>query len=160
YPEAAAANIARLEPDNAAAISYSAAIAALEGDARALDDALARMAAAKRADDHRGEEIAAWRAIYLQHPDPGIDADAAAGIGERNALNNALIEATLDAHTSDALAAACKPDARTDNPWQRLGHCVDAGLLLARKGNSFALRDEGLAMLKAAGATSDDLAGL
>jgi hypothetical protein len=160
YPEAAVAAIARLEPDNAAAISYTAALAQAKGDARAVDDALAQMAAAKRADDHRGEEIAAWRATYRAHPDATLEADSDAGMRDQDALSNALIHATLDSGASDALASACKPDARSDNPWQRLGRCVDAGLLLARKGNSFALRDEGVAMLKAAGATDDDLGDL
>jgi hypothetical protein len=160
YPEAAVAAIARLEPDNAAAISYSVALAQVKGDARAVDDALARMAASRRADDHRGEEIAAWRAVYLAHPDDGIDSDADASVRDLDALNGALMHATLSSSASAALTDACKPDARSDTPWQRLGNCVDAGLLLARKGNSVALRDDGLAMLTAAGATRADLADL
>jgi hypothetical protein len=156
YPEAAVAATARLEPDNAATIAYSVALAQAKGDTRAVDEALARMASAKRADDHGGEEIAAWRAIYGAHPDPESDVDARV----RDALTHALMHATLATSASAPLESACKPDARSDMPWQRLGYCVDAGLLLARKGNSFALRNEGIAMLRAAGATSADLADL
>ncbi|MET0230121.1 MAG: hypothetical protein ABW186_04225 [Rhodanobacteraceae bacterium] len=160
YPEAAVAAIARLEPDNAAAISYTVALAQAKGDARAVDDALARMAVAKRADDHRGEEIAAWRAVYNAHPDATIEAGVDASVRDQDALSNALMHATLESGASSALSGACKPDAQSDNPWQRLGRCVDAGLLLARNGNSFALRDEGIAMLKSVGATREDLGDL
>jgi hypothetical protein len=165
YPDAAVASLVQLEPDNAGALLYAVALAQVKGDAKAVDDALSRMAAAKRADDHRGDEIATWRAFSLAHPADGgdafeEDADASSWTPARRALSEALSRTYPFSSTSTALENACKPDARTDNPWQRLGYCIDAGLLLARKGNSFVLRDEGLAMLKAAGATREDLADL
>jgi hypothetical protein len=63
WPEAEIANLARLEPDNAGALQYAAALAQAKGDETALDDALARMASAKRADDHLADEIAAWTRV-------------------------------------------------------------------------------------------------
>ncbi|HVT31706.1 MAG TPA: hypothetical protein VHE32_03615 [Rhodanobacteraceae bacterium] len=165
YPEREVAALVRLEPDNAAALSYAAALAQAKNDADATDEALARMAAAKRADDHAGEEIATWRAVYLAHPpsdDQGLEASLEGrDAPEQAALQHALMKTSFrSAPTSDALASACKPDANSARTWQRIGWCVDAGLLLAQKGNSFALRDEGVAMLDAAGATSEDLADL
>jgi len=161
YPESAVASLVRLESDNAGALSYAVALAQVKGDANAVDESLARMAGAKRADDHRGEEIAAWRAVYLAHPAADApQSDDSLRTSEQNALTEALLRAGSYASAAKAVENACRPDARSDNPWQRLGYCVDAGILLARKGNSFALRDEGIAILQAAGATSDDLADL
>jgi hypothetical protein len=159
YPEGPVAALGRLEPDNAAALAYAVALAQAKGDSRGVDDALARMAMAKRADDRRGEEIAAWRAIHLAHPDE-LDADPSSLPPEQRVLGEALAHEMLSTGFGSALESACKPDASSDHPWQRLGHCIEAGLLLARKGNSFTLRDEGIAMLEAAGATGDDLATL
>jgi hypothetical protein len=158
YPEDEVATLAALEPDNAAALSYVAALAQAKGDSSGVDDALARMASAKRADDHLGEEIAAWRTVYLAHPGDD-ELDGSMQSPEDHALTQALMR-VRSSSASYALQSACKPDAHAENAWQRLGRCVDAGLLLAQKGNSFALRDEGIEMLEAAGATSDDLAEL
>ena len=157
YPEAEVATLVRLEPDNAAALSYAVALAQAKGDSKSVDDALARMASASRADDHVGEEIAAWRTVYVAHPVSAFDDDSS------DPADRALMQALMTMRSSSASSAlenACKPDARAENPWQRLGRCVDAGLLLVQKGNSFSLRDKGIEMLKAAGATSDDLADL
>src|SRR5688500_8088596 len=68
WPEAEVANLVRLEPDNAAAWQYAAALAQAKGDEAGIDSALERMANARRADDHQGEEIAAWTRIFAEHP--------------------------------------------------------------------------------------------
>jgi hypothetical protein len=164
YPEHEVAALVRLEPDNAAALSYAVALAQAKNDASGTDDALARMAAARRADDHLGEEIARWRAVYLAQPPQTAgfgEALVEQGTPEQSALSQALMKTTFRTPAArSGLESACKPDAHSERAWQRIGWCVDAGLLLAGKGNSFALRDEGLAMLEAAGATSEDLADL
>lgn len=164
-PEQEVANLVRLEPDNAAAWQYAVALAVAKGDAARVDDALAHMADAKRADDHQGEEVQAWRKHYADHPETfmqdGEDGDGARPDARTLALSSALQKAAHYSGTVGAnLETACKPDASADSAWQRLGWCARAGELLATRGNSFDLRDTGLKMLAAAGATPDDLADL
>ncbi|WP_331650799.1 hypothetical protein [Dokdonella sp.] len=163
WPVAEVANLVRLEPGNAGALQYAVALAQAKGDAVALDEALARMASASRADDHLGDEIAEWRNAYVAHPaaaDPGVSLWDEAPVAER-ALLGALQEAAYrTTPTKFALAKACTPDGDSERTWQRIGWCVDAGTLLAGKGSSFALREAGLKMLTAAGATPADLADL
>lgn len=161
WPEAEVAALVRLEPDNAGALQYAVALAHAKGERAALDDALARMAAATRADDHSGDEVAEWRAALLAHPDTGFDALREDTSAEERALLGALQRADSgSASATDALESVCAPDGSIDQAWQRLGWCVDAGTLLAAKGSSFALRETGLKMLTAAGATPNDLAEL
>jgi hypothetical protein len=161
WPETEVANLLRMEPDNAAALQFAVALAHAKGDQAALDEALVRMASAQRADDHLSDEIVAWRKTYVAHPDPltfGSDANASA---DDKALLRALQQTGFhSAPTGSALEAACKPDAASERAWQRLGWCADAGVLLATRGNSFTLRELGLKMLAAAGATRDDLSDL
>jgi hypothetical protein len=161
WPEAEVANLVRLEPDNAGALQFAVALAQAKGDQAALDDALVRMASAKRADDHLGDEIAAWSKTYVAHPDALTSGNDANTSADDKAFLRALQQTGFrSAPTESALEAACKPDAASEHAWQRLGWCADAGLLLATHGNSFTLRDLGLKMLTAAGAQRDDLADL
>jgi hypothetical protein len=160
WPEAEVARLVRLEPDNAGALQFAAALAHAKGDQAALDDALARMAAASRADDHLGEETAAWRKIYATRPMEDWQKDAGM-TPQTAALYRALVRTSY--HTSSAapgLKEACSPDAQSERTWQRLGWCTDAGRLLAGRGNSFALRALGLDLLEASGAQSDEIAEL
>jgi hypothetical protein len=164
WPETEVAELMRLEPDNAGALLYSVALEQAKGDANGVDDALARMAAAKRADDHRGDEVDAWRKAFFAHPEATPSVASVEGDG-RSPQDAALLSALAKVGSNfsapeTALESACKPDATSDRAWQRLGWCVDAGLLLARKGNSISLREQGLSLLAASGATPDDLAEL
>lgn len=158
-PEAEVANLVRLEPDNAGALQFAAALAHAKGDQAALDDALSRMAAARRADDHLGEEITLWRKVYATRPmedwqkDPGMTPQAAA-------LYRALMQTYGSSSAAWGLKKACTPDAQSERTWQRLGWCADAGRLLAGKGNSFVLRELGLDLLETSGAKSDEIAEL
>lgn len=174
WPEVEVANLTRLEADNAGAWQYAVALARAKGDAAAIDAALAHMAGAKRATDHRGEAALAWARLAQQHPQwPGFgdsDEDSSGdddAVGESampplpaRALVYGFMQTTSysGGPTRDALTAVCKPDGDSERTWQRLGWCVRAGELLAHSGNSFELRETGLAMLAAAGATADDLA--
>jgi hypothetical protein len=155
WPVAEVASLVRLEPDNAGALQYAVALAQAKHDDAALDEALARMASATRADDHLGDEIAEWRKVYMAHPEGNLALPmwSEAPASER-ALLGALNQTSYRASPVQfALAQACTPDGDSERTWQRLGWCVDAGVLLAGKGSSFALRDAGLKMLAAAGAT-------
>ncbi|WP_395683880.1 hypothetical protein [Dokdonella sp.] len=167
WPEAEVANLVRLEPDNAGALQYAAALAHARGDQAGVDDALARMASARRADDHLGDEIAAWALAYIAHPvaSPFDETSGESGKSDASPQSNALASALqrTDFRSSpaeSALEESCKPAADSDRTWQRLGWCADAGVLLATRGNSFNLRELGLKMLAAAGATRDDVADL
>lgn len=150
WPETEVANLVRLEPDNAAAWQYAAALAQAKGDEAGVDAALERMANARRADDHQGEEIAAWTRIFTQHPGANVspfDQGEAATPAQR-ALAAALLRVAYGFSGSDrALEAACKPDGSTEQSWRRLDWCARAGRVLASEGNSFALRELGLKLL-------------
>lgn len=164
WPEAEVANLVRLEPDNAGALQYAAALAHAKGDQAAVDEALARMASARRADDHLGDEIAAWTRAYVAHPVASPFGDAT-GKSDASPQDRALTSALQQngfrsSPVESALEESCKPAADSDRTWQRLGWCADAGVLLATRGNSFSLRELGLKMLTAAGATRDDIADL
>lgn len=156
-PETEVANLVRLEPDNAAAWHYAVALAQVKGDASALDDALSRMAAASRADDHLVDEIAAWKSAYAAHPEvvagsPWLDEDDSdIKASEKPFLFAMERLAYHSVSANDALKEACTPDADSDRTWRRLGWCADAGRTLAEKGTSLALRASGLVMLKATG---------
>ncbi|MCC7255777.1 MAG: hypothetical protein IT467_07585 [Dokdonella sp.] len=164
WPETEVANLTRLEADNAAAWQYAVALAVAKGDATGIDTALAQMAAARRADDHQGELVRAWAKLHAQHPDwQKSEYFVADAEDDTPRIEPSLRAALLDAArygsaVDDALEGACKPDASSDTAWQRLGWCVRAGELLAGKGSSFNLRETGMKMLAAAGATNTDLA--
>lgn len=162
WPEAEVAALVGMEPDNAGALQYAVALAHAKDDPSALDEALAQMAAATRADDHYGDEVAEWRRALGAHPDRSafgaVWEDASA---EERALLGALQRSDgASAPADDALESACTPDGDVERAWQRLDWCVDAGTLLAAKGTRFALRETGLKMLAAAGAAPGDLAEL
>jgi len=172
-PDAEVANLVRLEPDNAAAWQYAVALAGANGNAAGVDDALAHMSAASQARDHQAEVAKIWTRLYADHPetlrqtygyemDDDPDADAPARPSAATlAFLDGLQQAERYSGTIDkALESACKPDAASNATWQRAGWCARAGELLATRGNSFGLRDTGLKMLAAAGATPDDLADL
>lgn len=150
WPEAEVANLVRLEPDNAAAWQYAAALAQAKGDEAGVDAALERMANAHRADDHQGEEIAAWTRIFTEHPGANVspfDQGETATPAQR-ALAAALLRVAYGFSGSDrALEAACTPDGSTEQSWRRLDWCARAGRVLASEGNSFALRELGLELL-------------
>lgn len=168
WPEAEVANLVRLEADNAAAWQYAVALAVAKGDAAGIDTALARMAGASRASDHQGELVRLWRRLYAQHPSwlnsfAGAMEDAHVQEPAGPARDLALLQALQQGDRSrgavdDKLEAVCKPDAAQDSALQRLGWCARAGELLADKGSSISLRQTGLKMLAAAGATQDELA--
>lgn len=160
-PEAAVANLLRLEPDNAAVWTYAVALASLAGDQDSVDSALSRMASAKHADDHLIEHWHAWRDVFAANPnlrDPSMGFEHVPA--ERRAEVAAYFKA--DGGTGSAarvMRAACSTDAG-ERTWQRLGWCADAGRLLAAKGGSLELRGEGLELLEAIGDRSDETARL
>jgi len=167
WPEAEVANLVRLEPDNAATWQYALALAHAKGDAARIDDALAHMAAASRASDHQADVAKIWTKLYAEHPellrsigDSGDDTPAQPSATTRAFLDGLQQMQRYAGSVDRALEAACKPDAGSETTWQRTGWCAHAGELLATRGNSFDLRETGVKMLAAAGATADDLADL
>jgi hypothetical protein len=156
WPEAEVANLVRLEPDNAGAWQYVVALAQSKGEPNAVDEALSRMASAPRADDHLVDEMAAWKAAYVAHPEiaSGSEFDEDSGLdpSEKGAFLALEHVSTSGGRSTAALKEACTPDADSDRTWRRLSWCADAGHLLAEKGSSLALRANGLAMLVHQGA--------
>lgn len=150
WPEAEVANLVRLEPDNAAAWQYAAALAQAKGDQAGIDAALERMATARRADDHEGEEVATWTQIFTAHPAADMSSfdEGTPGTPAQQALAAALRRSAYRFSGGDhALERACKPDGSTEQSWRRLDWCERAGRVLATDGNSFALRELGLKLL-------------
>jgi len=163
WPETEVANLLRLEPDNAAAWQFGIALALAKGDEAAVDTALSRMAAAGRADDHVVDELAAWAAAADIHPEVAGRAMSPWGDAEPTAKESALLAGLQNINFSyssskASLESACKPDAASDRTWQRLGWCADIGRLLAEKGDSLALRKQGLDLLVAIGDRSNHIA--
>ena len=150
WPEAEVANLVRLEPDNAAAWQYAVALAQAKGDGAGIDAALERMATARRADDHEGEEVATWTQVFTAHPAVDIssfDQDESATPAQR-ALTSALQRIAFQfSGAGPALERACSPDGSNEQDWRRLDWCARAGRVLAVEGNSFALRELGLRLL-------------
>lgn len=164
WPEAEVANLASLEPDNATTWQYAAALANAKNDQAGVDNALARLSAAARAEDHGGDLLAEWTAFYAVYPqfaDADFSADATAAPQAATALRSALQHVSgRSTSASSSLEAACKPNPDSDRIWQRISGCVDAGHLLATRGNSLDLRELGLKLLAAAGDRSDETAEL
>lgn len=160
WPEAEVANLLGLEPDNAAAWQFGVALARAKGSEAGVDDALSRMAAARRTDDHLIEEITAWTSVFAAHPEL-VDSSM---MPYQDANLTQQEKATLAAHqrvdfddltATSALKTVCTPDANSDRTWQRLGWCADVGRQLAEKGGSLRLRKEGLALLETIGDQRD-----
>jgi hypothetical protein len=160
WPETEVANLLRLEPDNAAAWQFGVALAQAKGDKAGVDDALSRMAAASRADDHLTDELAAWTSAFEAHPEITRSAILFWEDAKPTPKQGALIEGLervrhYYSSGASALASVCKPDAASDRTWQRLGWCADAAKVLAEKGASLELRKQGLDLLAAIGDSSD-----
>jgi hypothetical protein len=160
WPETEVANLLGLEPDNVAAWQFGVALARAKGNEAGVDDALSRMAAARRTDDHLIEEIAAWTSVFGAHPElvdssmmPYQDANLTQ---QEKAMLAAQQRVDFDDLTAEsALKTVCTPDANSDRTWQRLGWCADVGRQLAEKGGSLRLRKEGLALLETIGDQSE-----
>ena len=160
WPEAEVSNLLRLEPDNAAAWQYGVALARAKGDEAGIDDALSRMAAARRADDHLTDELGAWAVAFQAHSDvaklslpPWFDQE----VTPKQGALIAGLQRTGHRYSAaeSALEGVCKPDAASDRTWQRLGWCADAARLLAQKGSSLDLREQGLKLLATIGERSE-----
>ena len=157
WPEAEVANLLRLEPENAAAWQFAVALASAKGDQAGIDDALSRMAMARRADDHFGAHLTEWRKAYGAQPQT---ASMAANRWEHaSPLANALLSALQRVSYSyspakSVLESACTTDAG-ERTWRRMGWCADAARMLAENGGSLALRAQGLELLAAIGDRSD-----
>ncbi|HEY0232843.1 MAG TPA: hypothetical protein VGC55_16475 [Dokdonella sp.] len=163
WPDAEVANLIRLQPDNAAAWQYAVALAAAKGDQAGIDEALSRMAAAPRADDHLVEQLNEWKKTYAAQPDmmPMRARAWKDAPPEARTLFSALQQVSADySPAKSTLLETCKPDASSDRAWQRLGWCADAAHTLASKGGSLALREQGLELLGAIGEHGDAIDSL
>ena len=153
-PEAEIANLIRLEPDNAAAWRFALALASAIGDQAGIDDALSRMAAAPRANDHTIEKLEEWNKAYSATPEPLMSwqqSEPALSEADRAMLKAMGQIGSSYSSAADAMLGICKMEVDSDRIWQRLGWCADAATTLASRGSSLALRKQGLAILAAIG---------
>lgn len=160
WPDREVANLVRLEADNAAAWQFEVALAHARNQPDALDQALSRMAASTRADDHIADELGAWVDAFSTYPQVPSAFGQLWADSDSPARTKAFGAALARMHSryspaKSALEDACRLDAKSDTTWQRLGWCADIGRLLANEGTSLALREQGLALLEAIGDRSD-----
>ncbi len=153
-PEVEVANLIRLEPDNAAAWRFAVALASAIGDEAGIDDALSRMAAAPRADDHSIEQLDEWSKAYGTTPGPSTPwQQPGFELSNDDRATLAAMERIGSGYSSAAsvMLGVCKMEVDSDRIWQRLGWCADAATTLASRGSSLALREQGLEILAAIG---------
>jgi hypothetical protein len=135
-----------LESDNAAAWSLALALAQLHEESLRIDDALARMAASTRADEHRGDAMHAWLDVYAAHPRPRssfvnpAEADAAP-------LVDAIASAKAVGVPREAFASACTA---TSEPARKRA-CAGAARVFLHKSTSVATRELGFTVLERIG---------
>ncbi|MBL0164738.1 MAG: hypothetical protein IPP82_14100 [Xanthomonadales bacterium] len=154
-PQAEVANLIRLEPDNAAAWRFAVALASAIGDQDGIDDALSRMAAAPRADDHSIEQLEEWKKAYTAVPEPSTpwqQPELALSNDDRVMLAAMQRIGSTYSSAATVMLDLCKMEVDSERIWQRLGWCADAATTLASRGGSLALREQGLGILAAIGA--------
>ena len=134
------------ESDNAAAWSLALALAQLHEESLRIDDALARMAASTRADEHVGDAMHAWLDVYEAHPRPRsafvnpAEADAAP-------FADAMTAAKAMRVSHDAFASACAAASEAS----RRHACAGAARVLLHTSTSVATRELGFSVLERLG---------
>lgn len=156
YPEQEVGNLLRLEPENAAVWPFAVALAHAKGDQNGVDDALSRMAVLTRADDHFIERFEEWRKAYSVqpkttvrnfYPDDG-STESAITFSAWTQINSNYSSA------GSSLKKICTANSE-ERTWRRLGWCADIAYVLAGKGSSLELREQGLELLEAIGERGD-----
>ncbi|HTA65422.1 MAG TPA: hypothetical protein VK753_07955 [Xanthomonadaceae bacterium] len=149
--------LARLEPDNGAAWLTVVDGAWRSGNARAIDAAIARMAASGRYNEHLGEAIAAWRDVFQRFPPPAQAGANATSVGG-SVLNLAFDEAVSTAIPSTAsLVDACSQAKHPEAGTKRFANCGRIARLMMGRAQTLSGRADGAALLRAshAGAKAD-----
>jgi hypothetical protein len=153
-PDLALARVLQVEPENAVAWLIPLGRARMHDDASAIDDALAHMAAATRADDHFIDALGAWTQAYAESPETGatlpLSPTFGAGSPPRvHALADALqrLSYSSDRWEYYRLNESCEADAASPGTWQRLGWCAVIARQLATHGTSFTMRQAGFMLL-------------
>lgn len=164
-PERSAA-LARIEPDNGAAWLPVLAEAFADGDARAVDAALARMASMTRYDDLFADGAAAWTDVHRRHPLPAALAtqhpasDGAGGAADRAELLNHIqgmaVSAAMTIGPFRPLQA-CDVEKQPDASAGRFEHCETIGRTMFATAPTVAARNMGRAVLRISGADSPDI---
>jgi hypothetical protein len=131
-----------IEPDNGAVWMQALNVAAGAGDDDAVDDALARMAQARRFDDHFVDIVHAWIDVYDRHPPPASLSTDAYDAGFVTAFAKAAATA-MPAY--QAIVNACKP--RAEGP-DRAASCTTAGRVMLERGDTLIARSIGFAILR------------
>lgn len=142
----------RIEPDNGAAWMQALAAAASDDDEPLVEDALTRMAQARRFDDHFVDVLHAWIDVYDRHPAPaslstdGYDAGFVAAMAKAAAT-------ALPAYQRVVLA--CKPPATAGAAFARGTRCVAIGRTMLDSGTTLVARSIGFAILRNLDAATD-----
>ena len=150
-----------LEPDNGLAWLSTLAAATLAKDDFAIDEALARMAAAKRYDNHVVDYTLALVDTAKRHPGVlGMPVDEKSGIApEQLALIGAFGVGRSLSTTSYAFGEVCDAGKQVDADLRRFAACADLGRRLSREAATFDLRKLGFELLRqSAQADETDLA--
>lgn len=149
---AALETLTRVEPDNGAVWMQALNDAAKRGDASAVDDALARMAEARRFDDHFVDIVHAWIDVYDRHPPPAAPSTDGYDAGFVSAFAKAAATAMPG---YNALVVACKPPAADTAHFDRAASCTTVGRLMLQRGDTLVARSIGFAILRNLDAATD-----
>jgi hypothetical protein len=150
--DAAIDALTRMEPDNGAVWMQALTAAAQRGDGAAVDDALGRMAASRRFDDHYVDIVHAWIDVYDRHPAPAaLSVDAYDG-----GFAAAVAKASATAMPAyQFIVTACKPKTASHDNFARGASCTDAGRLMLQRGDTLIARSIGFAILRNLDAATD-----
>jgi hypothetical protein len=144
--------LTRLEPDNSAAWMQALAAAAQRGDDAAVDDALVRMAEARRFNDHFVDVVHAWIDVYDRHVPPASLSTDAYDAGFVAAFAKAAATA-LPAY--QYVVRACKPSATQRGELERAAPCEALGRTMLQHGDTLIARSIGFAVLRNLDAATD-----
>lgn len=152
----AALALQRLEPDNGAVWLFPLQAAALADDSKGVTEALARMGAARKFDDHYSASLSEWLKVFRTHPRPEL----AALMGENAPQQAALVMAVsyVSAMPMPGLrdqTQACKATAEPLADDRRAA-CLAAGRLMLNESSTLISMRIGMALLRLAGAEDID----
>jgi hypothetical protein len=143
------AALARLEPDNAVAWLPVLGRAWDDHDAAAKDNAIARIATAKRFDEHQGMTLTAWLDVYKRFPPP-LPASVPGAVDSPSEF--ALNEASRTAPwSSTVLFMSCNPSNDPKASPAHVAHCGQAGRLLMEQAPFLTGRWQGFLVLRISG---------
>ena len=152
----AAMALQRLEPDNGAVWWFQLQVASLTNDSNGVTEALARMGAARKFDDHFVATVSEWLKVFRGHPLPEVYALVGENAPQHaNFFLAASYGAAMPMVNYATPTRACKS---TEQPVaeDRRAACLGAGRLMLNESTTLIAMRIGVALLRLAGAEDID----